>query len=208
MQTPSCPPSPPSPSTDHVDSALHVDTDREPTLQLPASLVTSPSNLASLVCGFAAAKKRKRTSGVWLYFDRSGGYAHCKHCDTRYVYKGNSTGNLWRHMRTEHSSLLDAVVDPQNRPLAEGARAVPYSDERFREWLLHWIVSEAMPFTAIEASSFRRLLRLLKPDVPLPSATAHREARSPLRTVWHPKARGSHGREDSLELDLQDAAAC
>jgi len=77
-------------------------------------------------------------------------------------------------MRSDHPSLLDAAVDPQNRHLAEGVRAVPYSDERFREWLLDWIVSEAMPFTAIEAPFFRRLLRLLKPDVPLPSATSLR----------------------------------
>jgi hypothetical protein len=77
-------------------------------------------------------------------------------------------------MRVEHASLLDAAVDPHTRHLAKDVHAVPYSDERFRDWLLNWIVSEAMPFTAIEAPSFRMLLRLLKPDVPLPSATSLR----------------------------------
>ncbi len=174
MPASSRPSSPPTPPADHVDSALHVDTGRESTLPLPASPITSLSSLQSPVSGFTAEKKRKRSSAVWLYFDKSGEHAHCKHCDASFIYKWGSTGNLWRHMRVDHVSLLDAAVDPQSRHLAEGDRAVPYSDECFREWLLHWIVSEAMPFTAIEAPSFRRLLRLLKPDVPIPSATSLR----------------------------------
>ena len=72
-----------------------------------------------------------------------------------------STGNLWRHMKSEHPSLLDIDICSPDQCLSKGILAIPYSDEGFRACLLHWIVVEAMPFTAIEAPFFHMIVRML-----------------------------------------------
>src|SRR5262245_26539162 len=77
-------------------------------------------------------------------------------------------------MRAEHPFQLDATIGSLERHLSEGFRAVPYSVENFRHGLVRWVITEAQPFTAVEALTFRMLLRMLKPDVPLVSANSIR----------------------------------
>ena len=160
-------------STIHLCDASYAGIDRGSNLQPLTSLVASPPSVAApltiIPVSPAVSERKRKRSGVWQHFSLSGERAACKYCSTVYVYKWGSTGNLWRHMRSEHPSKLDAAVGS-----SEGFHAAPYSEESFRDCLLHWIIAEAMPFTAVEAPSFRTLLRCLKPEAPILSANSLR----------------------------------
>ena len=95
----------------------------------------------------------------------------CVHCGRSYTCNNGGTGNLWKHVKKTHPIALDvpATVGALDRFFGAAEEAVIYSKEAFKEELIKWLVSEGMPFTAVESRGFRRVVRMLRSDAAVPS---------------------------------------
>ena len=51
---------------------------------------------------------KKRTSAVWLHFEeqKGTGVAKCNLCRRPFAYRGGSTSNLRKHLKTKHAGTL------------------------------------------------------------------------------------------------------
>lgn len=56
----------------------------------------------------------QKKSPIWVHFSELGGEkAKCNLCQNVYSYKGGTTGNLRKHLRTKHPTLVieETVVE-------------------------------------------------------------------------------------------------
>lgn len=86
-----------------------------------------------------------------------------------------STGNLYRHLRTEHESIFPerrnenekfvSVNEKKNMSIVFNILFIfkVFSQSRYRSALLKWIVNSNQPFTEIEQDSFLELISTLNP---------------------------------------------
>ncbi|CAJ0912187.1 11219_t:CDS:2, partial [Entrophospora sp. SA101] len=102
--------------------------------------------------------RKKRRSEVWEHFAFANDKAKCSY--TVSSRSNSSTGNLYKHLRSQHPTKLN--TNEKN--------ITPFSAESFRNFLIRWIVCSNQPFIEIENEELKNLLRLLRPGVPLPSA--------------------------------------
>ncbi|KAJ6648470.1 hypothetical protein Bhyg_03700, partial [Pseudolycoriella hygida] len=109
------------------------------------------------------AKKRKRYSTVWNHFDTSNDdtdeWANCKYC-------GN---NMIRHLK--HTQ-----PDVETRTVSEEIEIIEFSQERYREALIKYIVVCNQPFTEVEQQAFLDMIHILNPAaITISSSTVKRD---------------------------------
>ena len=121
----------------------------------------------------------KRTrSEVWDHFVVSAEdktKAICKHCPkhkNQYAYVRGGTTNLMSHLKGQHKDKVNPELRDSKQPrIDEIIQKQPvFNPEIFEELLVDWIVLDDQPFTAVESESFRKLLKLLKPNLKIVSA--------------------------------------
>lgn len=109
--------------------------------------------------------ENQKRSNWWEHFDEifENGitYAKCKHCPSgpkgRYKVSGqcNSTGNMKRHMLNKHSEkVLQTALEEEE---------FVFSQEKFRQTLVEWIVLCNQNFNVVETPAFQRLINSLNP---------------------------------------------
>ncbi|KAJ6636944.1 Zinc finger BED domain-containing protein DAYSLEEPER, partial [Pseudolycoriella hygida] len=122
------------------------------------------------------AKKRKRYSTVWNHFDTSNDdtdeWANCKYCGKRYPLSGKtngSTSNMIRHLKHTHP-------DVETRTVSEEIEIIEFSQERYREALIKYIVVCNQPFTEVEQQAFLNMIHILNPAaITISSSTVKRD---------------------------------
>jgi BED zinc finger len=145
----------------------------------PTGAMATFGEVAGEVAGEAVANTNtdrvpaRLRSGIWAHYDRMPDYARtklvkCRHCGKLYVSSNGSTGNMWRHIKNVHPSMITA------QQLDAALQCVAYTHEAFRELLVKWIVARDQPFSEVDAPEFREMVALLNPDANVPSAATIR----------------------------------
>ncbi|KAK9426924.1 hypothetical protein V1505DRAFT_318405, partial [Lipomyces doorenjongii] len=96
----------------------------------------------------------------------------CSWSTTEAVLQGSS-GNLSTHLSSRHGILKPGTPAPRTSSditsfFSKPSRSV---QERLEENILHWMVEESGPFTAVEAQSFQQIFHDL-PGIELPIKSA------------------------------------
>ena len=159
---------------DHLaDGSEHPPPDAMPTLG-DTAIGQAASEVASEAHADNARAPAKPKSGIWEHYDRlpsrnGNKMAKCRYCPREYVLANSGTGNMWRHTRKVHPSMIGG------QPGAESGDPM-YTPQALREALVHWIVTRDQPFSEVDDPSFRKVLRMLRPDAQVPSSdTARRD---------------------------------
>ena len=123
--------------------------------------------------------KRQARSEVWEHFtvaDDDKAKAICNHCPThknKYSYNKGGTTNLMNHLMSKHKQLVRPALRDSKQPRIDEMitnQQPSFSIEVFEEFLVDWIVLNDQPFTEVESESFRKLPKLLKPNLKIVSA--------------------------------------
>ena len=118
--------------------------------------------------------KRSRVSNIWDHFevaDYDKTKAICRYCPkhkNKYAYNNGGTTNLMNHLTSQHKNKVQPALKDSKQPRIDEMVTNPhpaFSNEKFEEYLVDWIVLGDQPFTEVESESFRKLLTLLKPNL-------------------------------------------
>uniref|UniRef100_A0A182PWX0 BED-type domain-containing protein n=1 Tax=Anopheles epiroticus TaxID=199890 RepID=A0A182PWX0_9DIPT len=130
------------------------------------------------------------TSDVWQHFEKGEGTAKCRYCHTEFIYRGESTSNLKRHMERKHISIpfkrsrVEQASDEASSNIPSNTleeyvgiqryfpNIRPPSAEMKRdldETLLIMICKEYYPFSMVEDKHFQTFVKKLHPTYELPS---------------------------------------
>jgi hypothetical protein len=90
----------------------------------------------------------------------------------------SSTGNLWTHLRSHHSALVDELKD-EKAAKAKGVAALGFKivpmisdQEKITRQIAKWIALSLRPVHLVRDAEFRVLLTMLNPMYQLPQTTA------------------------------------
>jgi hypothetical protein len=138
-----------------------------------------------------SSTKRSAKSEVWEHFivahdDKTK--AICNYCPkhkNRYSYNKGGTTNLMNHLLSQHKHKVKPALRDSKQPRIDEMISNPpsFSIEVFEEFLVDWIVLNDQPFTEVESESFRKLLKLLKPNLKILSANTVK--RRLIFQEWH-----------------------
>ncbi|KAG4066329.1 hypothetical protein HA402_000553 [Bradysia odoriphaga] len=123
------------------------------------------------------AKKKKRYSPVWNHFsieikDEKTEFANCNYCPKKYPLSGKSNGstsNLIRHLKSVHPEITISTI-------SEDIEIIEFSQERYRDALVKWIVTCNQPFSEVEQETFLEMIKILNPAaITISSPTVKRD---------------------------------
>ncbi|TXG60327.1 hypothetical protein EZV62_014900 [Acer yangbiense] len=134
--------------------------------------------------GTRVTRKRIRTSDVWSSFVMINRNAQgkqqckCKYCGTQYICEGTyGTGNMRRHINFQCPKIK--MQDPKQMYFKKGQSlqmtvSNPKSQEEFRTIVAETIVLHDLPFTFVEWSGVRRMIKYCTDDFHLVSRNTAR----------------------------------
>ncbi|XP_071940029.1 zinc finger BED domain-containing protein RICESLEEPER 2-like [Coffea arabica] len=120
-------------------------------------------------------KKRRLSSEVWDYFDiipkkdpNEELMCRCKKCGNEYSVESKSgTGNLHRHLKRclkmTTKDIGQYLITSDKGALA--TRNAQFSQDKFRELLVHAIVRHELPFSFVEHEGIKNVLTYLEPQI-------------------------------------------
>ncbi|XP_027114057.1 zinc finger BED domain-containing protein RICESLEEPER 2 isoform X1 [Coffea arabica] len=120
-------------------------------------------------------KKRRLTSEVWDYFNiipkkdpNEELKCQCKKCGNEYSAESKSgTGNLHRHIKKcvkmTTKDIGQYLITSDKGAL--GTRNAQFSQDKFRELLVHAIVRHELPFSFVEYEGIKNVLTYLEPQI-------------------------------------------
>lgn len=138
----------------------------------------------SIESGTGITRKRSRTSDVWSSFvmvERNAQgkqQCKCKYCGRQYICEGSyGTGNMKRHINFQCPKIK--MHDPKQMYFKKGqssqmAVSNPKSQEEFRTIVTETIVLHDLPFTFVEWSGVRRMIKYCTDDFHLVSRNTTR----------------------------------
>ena len=116
-------------------------------------------------------RKKKTTSGVWLYFTQKDNEAVCKTCGHTRAFKSSS--NMWTHLRSKHGFVgksppqakgaLDKFVTKDSNTISA------VEQQRLDGLIVEMIVKDCSPFSIVERKGFGALCSGLNKNYKLPS---------------------------------------
>ncbi|KAJ6642662.1 hypothetical protein Bhyg_07615 [Pseudolycoriella hygida] len=113
--------------------------------------------------GGPSRKKRVKTSFVWTHFsirladDQKTEFTHCNYCERLSGKADGGTGNLNVHLKTKNPDRIH-----QNINLVQ--QKFVFSQDRYREALVEWIILSDQPFSECGVESFLKMIAALNPD--------------------------------------------
>jgi hypothetical protein len=181
----------PSPS---VLTALRPSTTPTPTPSRRAEYRRIRAITWLLVGHKANIRRNAEGSGIWRHGDEYINLAKpddahawiCDHCDGVIIIpRSGTTSNVNRHLKKDHGIILkrtqndreeedetetilsrdSSVQQTQTAPTTFRALVTTYDVDRFRNLLIHWIVQQQIPYSAVEHTEFRDLLLYLQPSL-------------------------------------------
>ncbi|CAJ0912373.1 2305_t:CDS:2, partial [Entrophospora sp. SA101] len=98
-------------------------------------------------------------------------YAYFFLIDNSKNFGDSSTSTLWRHFNNNNSKKYGGIITGPMDKFCNFNNNLPekFTQEGFRQKLLHWIVINDQPFVVTEDQSFREVLTYIKSDINIPS---------------------------------------
>ncbi|XP_071925329.1 zinc finger BED domain-containing protein RICESLEEPER 2-like [Coffea arabica] len=158
-------------SSDSIKETGH--TNQQP--QCPETSAIGKKKLPPKAIIDVPGKKRRLTSEVWDYFNfipkkdpNEELKCKCKKCGNEYSVESKSgTGNLHRHikkcLKMTTKDIGQYLITSDKGAL--GTRNAQFSQDKFRELLVHAIVRHELPFSFVEYEGIKNVLTYLEPQI-------------------------------------------
>ncbi|CAB4396011.1 unnamed protein product [Rhizophagus irregularis] len=106
-------------------------------------------------------KCNTKRSWIWKHFkfDDSVKKARCSYCKNLISCNKGSITGLSNHLKSKYSLTKDQGKGQLTIPevINNNSKAIVYSKEIFRKFLIEWIVKNDLPFTCVESKDFRNM---------------------------------------------------
>jgi len=133
---------------------------------------------------------KRKIFNVWPYYGRSADktIAKCKKCKNEYRTSGN-TSNLQDHLKIMHPEIQNAIVEPGDKDservsshsIAKHLKKQNVYDcdihhkNEIDKALVLMVCKDFQPFSIVEGTGFKNLVKILDPRYELPSRTKLRD---------------------------------
>ncbi|GBB95627.1 hypothetical protein RclHR1_02580010 [Rhizophagus clarus] len=103
---------------------------------------------------------------------------NCNYCNKSYkVAEDGSTSTLWKHFKGKHNELyleINQITEALNK--LEISQSLAFTQESFRNDLVHWIIVDDQPFTVVQNIFFQKMIKRLNSNAIIPSSdTIHND---------------------------------
>ncbi|GES85086.1 zinc finger BED domain-containing protein DAYSLEEPER-like [Rhizophagus clarus] len=95
----------------------------------------------------------------------------------KHIAEDGSTSTLWKHFKGKHNELyleINQITEALNK--LEISQSLAFTQESFRNDLVHWIIVDDQPFTVVQNTFFQKMIKRLNSNAIIPSSdTIHND---------------------------------
>ncbi|GES96419.1 zinc finger BED domain-containing protein RICESLEEPER 2-like [Rhizophagus clarus] len=95
----------------------------------------------------------------------------------KHIAEDGSTSTLWKHFKGKHNELyleINQITEALNK--LEISQSLAFTQESFRNDLVHWIIVDDQPFTVVQNIFFQKMIKRLNSNAIIPSSdTIHND---------------------------------